>query len=131
MTDIRLTVEGMMHRIAFWTVTRLGEACLTDRHERAVRLVEEAIELCQAEGVTQEFVQRVLDRAYSRPVGDVEQEGGGVGLTFLAWAFAAKLDPMKITQCELERIEAKPLDFYRRKQEEKARAGTARPPEKP
>lgn len=131
MTDIRLTIEGLMHRIVFWTVTRLGEACLTDRHERAVRLVEEAIELCQAEGVTQEFVQRVLDRAYSRPVGDVEQEGGGVGLTFLAWAFAAKLDPMEITQRELERIEAKPLDFYRRKQEEKARAGTARPPEEP
>lgn len=42
-----------------------------DRHERAARIREEAIEVCQTEGLPAEMVSRILESSYSRPVGEL------------------------------------------------------------
>lgn len=45
---------------------------------RSLRLLEEAIELAQAEGVTIDEVEIVADQVYSKPIGNPKQEVGGV-----------------------------------------------------
>lgn len=51
--------------------------------ERALRFIEEAVELTQAMGVDIEHVKRVIEFVYGRPKGSIESEVGGVSLTLL------------------------------------------------
>jgi NTP pyrophosphatase (non-canonical NTP hydrolase) len=57
----------------------------TDK-ERAYRFFEEAGELFQAVGMTQEDAYKVVDYVYGRPKGVISQEIGGVMITLLALA---------------------------------------------
>ena len=57
-----------------------------DRVERGRRLLEEALELAQAVGVSQEQALGHVERAYSRPPGTVDQELGQVVLCVAALA---------------------------------------------
>jgi hypothetical protein len=115
----------LMLRIAEWVRSRFGERCLMDRRERAMRVVEEAIELGQAEGVTQADVVRIAVRVYSRPVGEAGQEAAGVQVCLLAWAIAADANLDVLTRHEVERIERVPAEVSRAKHNAKAAAGTA------
>lgn len=78
MTDLQLAVAVRIRKF-------LGDGPATDRAERARRLLEEALELAQAEDVDQAMAERILARVYSRPKGDPEIEGGDVGITWIAW----------------------------------------------
>ena len=64
-----------------------------DVRERALRFIEEAIELCQALGITQDELSRLQTYVYARPPGDAAQETSGVLITFLALCTAAEIDP--------------------------------------
>lgn len=124
----RNTIPG---RIARWVVSRLGEPLLTDREERALRLVEEAIELAQAEGIPYAHIVNVAQRVYSRPAGEPAQEMGGVMVCAHAWAIAAEESLAALTEREVSRIEAVPAEVTRAKHDAKADAGTARRSEAP
>lgn len=52
--------------------------------ERAMRFLEEAIELCQAAGLTQGDVYSMARYTYGRPAGVLSQEVGGVTVTLYA-----------------------------------------------
>jgi len=95
-----------------------------NRRERALRLIEEAIELGQTEGVTVEDVIRVSDRVFSRPVGNPEQAVGGVGVCLLAYCYAAAIDFETFTRREIERIEHLDPNIVRAKHQAKVIAGT-------
>jgi hypothetical protein len=115
-------------RIATWVRTRLGSAVLTDRKERAMRVLEEAAELAQAEGVTVCDASWLVERVFSRPKGEPSQEAAGVQVCLLAWAYAADERLDDLTRSEVERIEGIDADHFRRKQAEKAAAGVAMHP---
>lgn len=102
-----------------------GDVVLASRHERAARVLEEAAELAQAEGVDLAHADRVLVRVYGRPAGDPRQEGAGVAVTLLAWAAVAEVDLEGVTRAEVDRIEALPVEQLRRKHAEKVSAGIA------
>lgn len=72
-------------KVSSWVVETFGETAMKPR-ERARRLLEEAIELAQAEGVTREEVTTFADYIYAKEPGDPEQELGGVSFTLLAYA---------------------------------------------
>ncbi|HYF06361.1 MAG TPA: hypothetical protein VD970_01985 [Acetobacteraceae bacterium] len=59
---------------------------------RALRLLEEVLELCQAEAVTAEEAAIVARQVFSRPTGEAEQELGGVMTTLMAYAYTAERD---------------------------------------
>ena len=81
-----MTVRGKRQReVADWIIDTFGLSSLRPR-ERARRLLEEAIELAQAEGVTREDVNTHADYIYAKEPGDPKQELGDVGLTLLAYA---------------------------------------------
>jgi hypothetical protein len=115
----------LRERIGAWVVSRLGGELLRNRPERAMRLAEEAIELAQAEGVSESDVARIVARVYSRPKGEPTQEMGGVMVCCHAWAIAAFQDLDKLTEREVNRVEAVPAEVTRAKHAAKAHAGTA------
>ena len=114
-------------RIGSWVRRLFGEEAMTDHWERTARVLEEALELAQAEGLTAADVQRMLDRTYSRPVGEPSQEAAGLMVTLLAWAEATGTDLATVTLAEVERIEQpEVMARIQLKQAEKAAAGTGR-----
>lgn len=110
-------------RIAVWARSVFGEACM-DVKERSLRFIEEAVELVQATGLSQEDVQRVVQYVYSRPVGHDYQEVGGVGCTLLALCEALVLDADALEVRELDRVTStQNTERFRAKQNAKADAG--------
>jgi len=54
------------------------------QRERAMRFLEEALELCQTAGLTQGDVYSMARYTYGRPAGVLAQEAGGVAVTLYA-----------------------------------------------
>lgn len=120
-----MIANRLQARIVEWLRTRFGAEVLASRHERAARVLEEAAELAQAEGLDYAFASRIIGRVFSRPPGQARQEAAGVAVTLLAWAAAADADLDALATAEVQRIEALPIEHFRRKHAEKAAAGTA------
>ena len=60
------------------------EVC-ADLTERGDRFAEEAVELLQSNGYDRNRLARIIGRVYSRPVGEPQQEVGGVMVTLAAY----------------------------------------------
>ena len=120
-------LASMRSRVMSWLRTTFSAAALTDRWERASRVIEEAAELAQAEGLSEADVIRTVKRTFSRPVGEASQEAAGLMVTLLAWAGAAMVDLGAVTRKEIDRIEMpENVAAIRAKQAEKAEAGVGR-----
>lgn len=101
--------------------------------ERALRHVEEAIELCQAVRVPKEKVIECLEIVYAKPPGDPEQEMGGTLLTAFLFAAAhnnlqkrdsgVDRDPLEYFVRELRRVLAKPPKHFTDRNQEKVDLG--------
>lgn len=91
--------------------------------QRAMRLLEEAIEAAQAAGVEEPQALRVLTYVYGRPVGELGQELGGVGVTLLALAATAGLDADMEERKEIDRVLSKPIEHFRARNEAKNAVG--------
>jgi len=77
--------DALPDRISDFVTMTFGEKNLTNRWERTMRVLEEAIEFAQAVGVTEPMVTILTQRVYSREPGDVLIEIGNLGVTLLAW----------------------------------------------
>lgn len=109
-------------RIAKWVTLRLGADHMT-RQERAVRLLEEAVELAQAEGIERSMVERLVAHVYSREPGTPEGELAGVAVTVLAYCAAVGLKFCPVALAEIERIEEVPGERIMASLRRKAAAG--------
>ena len=119
------TIEGLRQRVGRFVAKTFGNVNLESRHERCMRLVEEAIELAQSEGVPDHVVHAIADQVFAKPPGIPQKEAGGVGVTWLAWTIASDTDPIDLITAEIDRIEAKGYqDVAREKQRVKAARGT-------
>lgn len=125
----QITRNERQRAVKDWASRTFGAAVALDGRERAQRFVEEAIELAQACDLHEEDVREILARVYSRPVGEMTQEVGGVGVTLLALCEAAGVSADDAESAELARVLSIPAEHFRAKQAAKARAGTARMPE--
>jgi hypothetical protein len=112
----------LQSRVAEWVRTRIGEAHMQPR-ERAMRLLEEAIELAQAEGITEDMVRDQAQHVFSRPAGKPESEAAGVAICLLGWTGATGNSLLGLINAELQRIESKPIDQIRGSLARKADAG--------
>jgi len=113
-----IIIEGEMpsgfleRRVAEWIRTRIGADHIAPQ-ERAIRLLEEAVELAQAEGIPFDPVMRQIFHVYGRPAGQPQQEAGGVAVTLLGWCAAYETTFREVALREIERIEAKPVEEIR------------------
>lgn len=107
-----------------WVSDTFGPASLSSLPNRAARVCEEGVELAQSEGVTKETALAIVERAYSRPVGEPRQEAAGVIFTVFAYAEAKDFSLLRALADELRRVKAKDPELFRDKQREKFAAGT-------
>lgn len=106
-----------------WGVRCFGVKHCSSVKQRAVRLLEEAIELYQAAAGDLELAHKLLDYVFSRPVGTIENELGGVGVTTMMLAAAAGLSADECEQKEVRRVLSKDPEEFARRNAEKNAAG--------
>lgn len=92
-----------------------------DREERTIRLLEEVMELAQAEGVDWNQVNRLAEQVYKKPVGQVKQELGGVLVTLGSYLACTAQDPNSAYEQEFSRCESPEIiEKIRKKHSQKA-----------
>lgn len=116
-------INDLQHRCAAWVEKTFGISMLTDKEERGMRMLEEAIEVAQAIGVPRERAALLVNVVYDKPAGDVEQEIGGLGTTVLTLATTLGANFLETTEKEVSRIESLPAEHFRKRNVAKAAAG--------
>ncbi len=120
-----MTRDERQRCVKTWMVSTFGEN-ITDGAERGLRILEEASELAQALGVTQDQAVRVLSKTFSRPVGDIAQEIGGVSLTLLALGATLGISVDGCEVAEIERVHRpEVVERAKRRDAENRRDGTS------
>lgn len=76
--------KSFQSRVADWMEACFGPEISKDIDERNFRFLEEALELVQSLGCTRHNAMALVDYVYNRPVGEPEQEVGGVAVTLAA-----------------------------------------------
>lgn len=80
-----------------------------DPLERARRVLEEALELYQSVGGKEADVPVLVQRTFSRPVGQWQEELGQLGVTLLAF----NNEPVDMLErMEVRKLLNKPTDYY-------------------
>jgi hypothetical protein len=112
--------------VKLWLSITLGDSNLKNRHERGMRLLEEALETAQSAGVTKAEARKLIAYTFGRPVGEMAQEVGGVAVTLAALAdtFGVSLD--SAAWGELDRVSTA-KEKVRESQKRKARLGLGAP----
>ena len=97
-------VRGFQSRVEPWLIECFGEAVANDSQERSHRFLEEALELVQATGCTEDEAVALVKYVYGRPVGEPSQEVGGAMVTLAALCQANGLDMHQAGETELARV---------------------------
>lgn len=100
-----MDINTFQNEATDWMVECFGHDLATTRKERAQRFIEEALELAQAEGLTREDCDLMVNYVYSRPVGNTAQEVGGVMLTLAGVCWRANIHMNAATVAELRRVQ--------------------------
>ena len=106
-----------------WAGASFGEEHCMDTRMRAMRFIEEAIELAQAMGLEKEMIGKLADHIYGKEGGEIYQEIGGVGVTLLVLAQSVGLSADACEMGELRRVIAKGNAHFAERNKEKMDAG--------
>lgn len=109
--------------VSAWCISAFGDDHAKSVEQRAIRLIEEAIEAGQACGCDPTMIHRLVDHIFAKPAGDLHQELGGVGVTLLALAEAARLDADQAEHAEYLRVVSLPLEHFAARNAAKNAAG--------
>lgn len=91
--------------IAFdWGCRCFGFEHMNNRSIRGLRFAEEAIELAQACGVSEDKMAELVRVVYSRPVGEAYQEVGGSMVTLTVLCRTLGIDLENAFQVEVRRL---------------------------
>jgi len=91
-------------RVASWMGFCFGAEISADKVERNHRFLEEALELVQANGCQMNEAFELVNYVFGRPVGDLQQEVGGVMVTLAALCLASGADMHQAGESELHRV---------------------------
>lgn len=112
------------YEVLEWAEQTFGPVA-RDRHERACRFLEEAIELAQAEGLTNEMVTSIALRVFSCPAGNTAKEVGQAMMTLNCLAWNSGLDAGAEERREWDRVRSIPKDEWERRHKAKVQLGIA------
>lgn len=96
--------DTFQRRVHAWMLVCFGEKTAANLAERNHRFLEEALELVQANGCTASEAHQLVDYVFGRPVGEINQESGGVMVTFAALLNALGVDMKMAGETELARV---------------------------
>jgi NTP pyrophosphatase (non-canonical NTP hydrolase) len=109
--------------VARWAAECFGREQATSLPQRGIRLLEEAVELAQAAGCERAMALALVDYVFSRPVGELGREIGGVSTTLLALAEAAGTSADEEEAREVARVLAAPREHFAARNAAKNAAG--------
>lgn len=101
-----------------WVLSTFGADNAADRNERLQRFLEEALELCQAAGLSRDTADNMTEYVFARPKGEISQELGGTLTTLAALSNCLSLNLSDEGKTELARCWQK-QDLIRLKQKGK------------
>lgn len=118
MTLMGIFRQSRQKLVQEWGIQAFGLDETTNPAQRALRFLEEALELYQAVNArdnsvvvspnkAKETAHRLVDFVFNREVGKLDQEFGGVGVTLLALAEALHMDADQCEAVEIERCLAR------------------------
>lgn len=99
--------QTYQERVADWLQECFGSDVASAKLERTHRFLEEALELAQAGGCSSSDALALVEYVYSRPIGDVTAETGGVLVTLAGMAEAYEIDMAAAGETELARNQAR------------------------
>lgn len=118
---------GFQQNVSKWAIEAFGSEVAYNKQERCDRFIEEALELVQAVGYDRQRAHALVEYVFSRPVGEVHQEAGGVMVTLAALASVVDIDLFADGSTELARInQPEVIERIREKQRNKP-TGSALP----
>jgi hypothetical protein len=100
-------LNEQQRKLVVWGTSCFGADHMADTKVRALRLLEEAIELAQAVDVAPEKCTELVAYVYSRAKGNPSQELGGIGVAWLVAAAALGWYASDALAAEVEAQEAK------------------------
>jgi NTP pyrophosphatase (non-canonical NTP hydrolase) len=115
--------DARQRKVVEWGLAAFGREQVLSVEQRGLRLLEEALEAAQAAGVSAEDAMKLAVYVYGRPVGELRQEIGGVGITLLALANAAGVSADDQEVIELNRVLSKPKEHWAARNQAKNDAG--------
>jgi len=95
---------SFQEEVSGWMKECFGVKIMADKEERNYRFIEEALELVQACGMNKEYAHELIEYVYGRPIGEQDQEVGGVMVTLAALCSANGLDMEWAGERELRRV---------------------------
>lgn len=103
-----------------WAIRCFGCAQMDDPRTRALRLLEEAMELAQAQDIELVTAIKVLYHVYSRPKGEPAQELGGILMAAYMYGWTiSEPDPSVVFEKELRRVLSLPVEHFSKRNAEK------------
>ena len=106
-----------------WAIRCFGREHVFNKHVRALRLVEEAVELAQVVDVPPEQLHELIDIVYGRKKGELYRELGGVMLTTIILHRTLELDPEDMLEAELRRVLYNSAKHFAKRNQEKIDMG--------
>lgn len=97
-------LRSFQARVRDWVIACFGPATADDREATCGAFAEEAVELLQASGYSEEAMIATVRRVYRGKPGQPRQEMGGTMTTLAALAGAHRLDMEGDGEAELARI---------------------------
>ncbi len=114
----RISTKALTQIAVEWGQRCFGVEHMRNRGIRALRFAEEAIELAQACGVSEDKAAELVRVVYSRPAGKVDQEVGGSMVTLAVLCHTLGIDLEDAFQIEVRRCLSKdPAHFAERNRE--------------
>lgn len=107
-----------------WARATFGPVALL-RSERMLRFVEEAIELAHAEGMERDVLNKIAERVYARPAGNVGEEIGQAQACLETFAENIGLSSDEEAQREWVRVREIPIEEWTRRHQAKVAIGIA------
>lgn len=118
-----IDLDQLQVRLTSWARAAFGNEHVANIPQRALRLLEESIELAQAAGVDEQLARKLVEFVYARPAGDLFQEMGGVGVTMLVLAESAGICAETAIDKESSRVLSKPVEHFTKRNADKGAAG--------
>ena len=119
--------DRRQEHVLAWAIRTFGPEAASPL-ERALRFLEESVELYQAtthgqRGIAFDAIKKTVERVYSRPVGDVRREVGGVAVTLLALCEVAGVRLAEAERDEWGRVQSIPRREFQARHAIKAYQG--------
>lgn len=105
-----------------WAIDIFGDVA-ADKSERAMRFIEEAVELIHAAQLDRRTLSKIIERVYSRPPGAIDREFGQAAFCLATLGKAWGVHVETEMRAEFARVQSIPKEEWERRHAAKTKIG--------